>query len=85
MFENRVGQTLHFMAEPENLPVKLAEAKRLSHGQREGGSFSLIMETDAVIEQGTYRLIGEDGLDIAVFIVPIGPFGDGNGYETVFN
>ena len=85
MFENRVGEMLHLKGEPDNLPVKLAEATLLSHSQREGGSFSLVLETDVEIEQGSYQLQDEGGLDIIVFLVPIGPRGDAFGYETIFN
>ena len=65
--------------------VKLAEAALLPHSQREGGSFSLVLETDVEIEQGSYQLQDESDLDVIVFLVPIGPIGDASGYEAVFN
>lgn len=83
VFKPLVGK--HFSVEGIDEDLILAEAKALGHGNREGGSFSLVFVAPdgLVFGQGMLRLTC-DGQSFDLFLVPIGPFGDGSGLEAVF-
>ncbi len=82
-FKPLVGE--RFSVEGSDRSVILAEAKAFGHGEREGGAFSLVFVAEEGIEigQGTLRL-NFDGRSFDLFLIPIGPFGDGHGLEAVF-
>ena len=84
-FESRLGSIFHITVDSGLVPVILKEAKSLGHGRREGGAFSLVFEgpADTDLPQAVYRLQTDDET-LDVFLVPIGPFGDGMGFEAVF-
>jgi len=84
-FESRVGAVFSIELGTGPIPITLKEAKPLGHGVREGGAFSLVFEGDAdtSLPQSIYQLEG-DGETLELFLVPIGPFGEGMGYEAVF-
>lgn len=67
------------------MTLTLSEAAAMGSGAREGGAFSLVFEgpADLMLEQGVFRL-KQDGQCIDLFLVPIGPFGKGMGFEAVF-
>ena len=64
--------------------VTLSEAISLGQSRREGGAVSLVFEgpEELMLEQGTFTLLSDtDVMDL--FLVPIGPFGKGMGFEAV--
>ena len=83
VFKPLVGKC--FSAEGVDENLILAEVKALGHGNREGGSFSLVFVApeSLAVQQGMLRLTC-DGQSFDLFLVPIGPFGDGSGLEAVF-
>lgn len=85
-FQTRVGATFSLAVEDgDDLALTLTEAKALGQGQREGGAFSLVFvgSKDFTLEQGNYLL--KDGeFAVVLFMVPIGPWDEGMGYESVF-
>lgn len=84
-FESCLGQRFRVAVDGAALEVTLVEAKSAGEGIRDGGAFTLMFvgPTDRLLDQGVFEL-SRDDLEIAVFLVPIGPFGDGYGYEAVF-
>ncbi|MEM0989042.1 MAG: hypothetical protein AAGK00_09180 [Pseudomonadota bacterium] len=84
-FEAAIGQTFQVALEDGSFAVKLTEVAGLARAERAGGGFSAVFEgpEGAHLEQGLYRLTGA-GHEIDVFLVPIGPFGQGMGYEAVY-
>lgn len=74
-----------FSVSGANVELTLAEVKALNHGVRDCGSFSLVFVAPegTGIGQGMLRLTC-DGQDFDLFLVPIGPFRDGQGLEAVF-
>lgn len=74
-----------FSVGTSDVELKLAEAKALGHGVRDGGSFCLVFVAPegTGIGQGMLRLSCK-GQEFELFLVPIGPFGDGQGLEAVF-
>ena len=85
-FQKYLGQQFEIANGDTNVKVKLAEVSELGQSVREGGSFSLVFDTadEIGLEQGVYA-VSHDKMDaIELFLVPIGPFGVGEGYESVF-
>ena len=84
-FEGRLGTVYTVDMDGRTVSLKLAEVQAMSSGMREGGAFSAVFEgpdgTD--LPQAIHRLVaGDDALEL--FLVPIGPFGEGMGFEAVF-
>jgi hypothetical protein len=85
-FEPHVGREFAIEADGKRLSLKLGEVERLGAAKREGGAFSLtfLAPPGPFLPQGTYP-IGHPGLGtLELFIVPIGPIGDSNGYQVIF-
>ncbi|MEM7300997.1 MAG: hypothetical protein AAF468_07930 [Pseudomonadota bacterium] len=85
-FEPHIDSQFQIDVDGVMLHVSLAEIERKGGGTREGGSFSLVFTTanDVHFEQGTYAVSNDAFGDVTLFLVPIGPFADGMGYEAVF-
>ncbi len=64
--------------------VTLSEAINIGQSKREGGAVSLVFEgaEDLTLEQGTFTLLSDTEI-MDLFLVPIGPFGKGMGFEAV--
>ena len=85
-FQEYLGQQFEITTSDAAIAVKLAEVSALGQSVREGGSFSLVFESaeEVSLEQGVYAISHKSMDTHELFLVPIGPFGDGNGYESVF-
>lgn len=85
-FQKYFGQQFEILAGDTTFAVKLSEVSELGQSEREGGSFSLVFESaeDIGLEQGVYPMSHPSMDTHELFLVPIGPFGKGNGYESVF-
>jgi hypothetical protein len=70
----------------DDAELKLAEVRRLGAALREGGAFALVFvaTVNPRWSQGIYRLSHPDLGTLEMFLVPIGPFAGGFGYEAVF-
>ena len=69
-----------------SLPLQLVKAE-VSGGQgRDGGAFSLLFATpsDPWLPQAIYRIVHPTRGMMDLFLVPIGPIAEGNGYQAVF-
>jgi hypothetical protein len=68
------------------VPLKLAKVEPVGDSGRAGGAFSLLFVAPKGpwLPQGIYP-IGHQGLGtLEIFLVPIGPVPDGNGYQAIF-
>lgn len=68
------------------LPLRLTKAEALGHAKRAGGAFSLIFVAPVGpwLPQSTYAIEHPTLGAMNMFLVPIGPVSDGNGYQAVF-
>ncbi|WP_229188075.1 DUF6916 family protein [Bradyrhizobium oropedii] len=66
--------------------LKLAKVEPAGNSGRLGGAFSLLFEgpKGAWLPQAIYPVRHPMLGEIEIFLVPIGPLGDGNGYQAVF-
>ncbi|MEM8696428.1 MAG: hypothetical protein AAGE05_10445 [Pseudomonadota bacterium] len=66
--------------------LRLIEIVRKGQGERMGGSFSLLWQsdTDMILPQGSYVLEHGDLGQLELFIVPVGEMDGGVHYEAIF-
>lgn len=85
-FQPHVDSSFQLDVEGASHQLVLKEAARLGSGARAGGSFTLLFQGAADLElpQGIYRLRSDD-VEVELFLVPVGPFGNGRGFEAIFN
>ena len=84
-FDAHLNKAFDVELDGGKLSVVLSEVSGLRHGERDGGAFTLVFEApeDVHLDQGTYKMHSE-GTEVELFLVPIGPFGKGMGFEAVF-
>ncbi len=68
----------------DDLPLTLATATPLPRGPEHGFTLEFVGPTDAVLEQGTYRLVHADLGTMPMFLVPVAEDAAGRHYEAVF-
>jgi hypothetical protein len=85
-FEPRLREEFKLLTPNGEVPLQLAEVRRLGQALRAGGAFSLLLTSPPgpFLPQGIYPLVHPVMGTIELFIVPIGPTGGANGYEAVF-
>ena len=85
-FEPRLRDEFKLLTSNGELPLQLAEVRRLGTALRAGGAFSLLFVSPPgpFLPQGIYPLAHPVMGTIELFIVPIGPAHGANGYEAVF-
>jgi Domain of unknown function (DUF6916) len=68
------------------VPLQLVKVESVTGSIRPGGAFSLIFATPAGpwLPQGIYRVTHPERGTMEIFLVPIGPIKEGNGYQAVF-
>ena len=66
--------------------LRLIEVLRKGKGERMGGSFSLLWQSDneAILPQGNYVMKNGTLGEVELFIVPVGQASEGIHYEAVF-
>ncbi|PTW60066.1 hypothetical protein C8N35_10566 [Breoghania corrubedonensis] len=85
-FTPLIGETFRVRTADREIELVLHEASALGKAVRQGGAFSLVFRGDDGLEIAQqlcpvhHRAIGE----ISLFLVPIGPLGEGMGFEAVF-
>ncbi len=88
-FEMYLGQSWTLSAHASTTSVVLQSVKPLgSPSPRPQTPFSLLLVADRaepVLAQGIYTLDHPNREPLELFVVPIGPHGDGMGYEITFN
>lgn len=85
-FEAITGDPVSLEAGELSIAARIHEVGKLpSHGERQ--SFSVIFRSEAgpQLEQQIVRVRHEDFEELDLFLVPLGPAGDGMDYEAVFN
>jgi hypothetical protein len=85
-FEPHIGEQFPFEANGKRLDLKLVEVERVGAAVREGGAFSLMFLSPRgpFLPQGLYRLQHPTLGPFELFVVPLGPKGDGNQYQVIF-
>lgn len=85
-FEALLGERFALGNGGDTVQLSLAEVSQMGQGMREGGAFSLVFTgpEGVAIPQGTHELSHARAGALSLFLVPIGPFGEGMGYEAVF-
>lgn len=85
-FENVVGDPVSLEAGELSLAARIHEVSKLpSHGERQSFSVIFRSEPGPQFEQQIVR-VRHDSLEaLELFLVPLGPAGDGMDYEAVFN
>lgn len=85
-FEKLDGQTFTVTSVDPAQKLRLIEVLRKGKGERMGGSFSVLWQSDnaTVLPQGSYRMANEEMGEIEIFIVPVGQISEGVHYEAVF-
>jgi hypothetical protein len=68
------------------IPVKLAKVDNVGNSGRAGGAFSLLFAAPkgAALPQAIYQVAHPSLGVMEIFLVPIGPFGGGAGYQAIF-
>lgn len=68
------------------VPLKLAKVEAAGNSGRPGGAFSLLFTTPkgAWLPQAIYPVRHPALGLMEIFLVPIGPLADGNGYQAIF-
>jgi len=85
-FEGIVGDPVSLETGELSIDARIHEVGRLpSHGERQ--SFSVIFRSEAgpQLQQQIVRVRHENFENLDLFLVPLGPAGDGMDYEAVFN
>lgn len=85
-FEPLDGETFTVMAVTPAQQLRLIEVSRKGKGERAGGLFSLLWQSDTqlVLPQGSYVMENDALGEIELFIVPVGRASEGIHYEAVF-
>jgi hypothetical protein len=85
-FEKLDGETFTVMSVEPVLQLRLIETARKGKGERMGGSFSLLWQSDSdtILPQGSYVMKHEALGELELFIVPVGQVSEGVHYEAVF-
>jgi hypothetical protein len=85
-FEKLDGETFTVTAADPAIELRLIEIVRKGKGERMGGSFSLLWQSnsDAILPQGSYVLNHAELGELELFIVPVGQASEGVHYEAIF-
>jgi len=68
------------------VPIRLAKVEPVGNSGRPGGAFSLLFASanGPWLPQAIYPVRHPALGVMEIFLVPIGPLGDGNGYQAIF-
>jgi hypothetical protein len=85
-FEPRLGEPFRLQAPTGETLMTLAEVRRLGSALRQGGAFALVFVAQGMPRrpQAIYSVSHPELGTLEMFLVPIGPFAGGDGYEAVF-
>ncbi len=85
-FEARRNGPVTLEAGGETMALTIAEINAMGTSSREGGAFSVVFRgpRGPVVEQAIHRLTFGADERADIFLVPLGPDGDGMLYEAVF-
>jgi len=85
-FKPRLQDEFRLTAPAGEIVMKLVEVLRVGHAARKGGAFSLMFLSPKgpFLPQAIYPLAHPALGTLELFLVPLGPTGDGNAYQAVF-
>jgi hypothetical protein len=85
-FTPQLGAIFNMDAAGAVVPLRLVKAEASGGQGREGGAFSLLFAAPAGpwLPQAIYRVVHPTRGTMDLFLVPIGPIAEGNGYQAVF-
>jgi len=86
-FESRLGETFRIQADTEWVEATLTEATPVGEGtEGRRAPFSIVLRVpgDRVLPQQIYGVAHAGIGEFELFLVPIGPDGEGMRYEAVF-
>jgi hypothetical protein len=85
-FESHQNAEFKLGAADTEITLKLVKVSRLGAAVRKGGAFSLVFVSapGPYLAQSIYQVSHPSIGTHPLFLVPIGPREDGNGYEAVF-
>ncbi|KWV46306.1 hypothetical protein AS156_21640 [Bradyrhizobium macuxiense] len=85
-FSRHLDETFDMQTDGGVVSLKLAKVEPLGHAKREGGAFSVLFVAPAGprLRQSIYPVVHPDLGRMEIFLVPIGPMADGNGYQSIF-
>ena len=85
-FKPHLGSQFDVQAAGGAIPMKLSRVDPAGDSGRRGGAFSLIFAAPRGpwLEQAIYPMRHAALGVMEIFLVPIGPVGDANGYQAIF-
>ncbi|MBR0783843.1 DUF6916 family protein [Bradyrhizobium iriomotense] len=85
-FRPHLNGTFNLRNGGEQVALRLVRVDRAGESGRAGGAFSLLFATaqGAWLPQAIYAVEHAAFGAIDIFLVPIGPIAEGNGYQAVF-
>jgi len=86
-FRNVVGQAIEIEVDEARVPARIDEVKAMNRQpDQERQPFSVVLVTDvaARVEQRIFTLHQAELGSFELFLVPLGPKGEGMAYEAVF-
>lgn len=85
-FSPLVGASFDIQTEAGVVPLRLASVDAAGNSGRPGGAFSLIFVAPKGpwLGQAIYPVTHAKLGTVEIFLVPVGPTGEGNGYQAVF-
>jgi len=85
-FRPHLGSQFDVQAGGETIAMKLSRVDPTGESGRKGGAFSLIFAAPRGpwLQQAIYPMRHAAMGAMELFLVPIGPVGDANGYQAVF-
>lgn len=85
-FEARRDRPVTLRAGGESMTLTIAEINPIGASPREGGAFSVVFSgpTEPVVDQAIHTLTFGADERADIFLVPLGPDGEGMLYEAVF-
>jgi hypothetical protein len=86
-FESFRDKSIRLTVNGESMALAIAEVTPVSGPERKGGAFSVLFRgpMEPIVEQAIHHIEIESAGAAALFIVPLGPDGEGMLYEAVFN
>ncbi len=85
-FTSHTNDVFEMQAADAVVPLKLVKVEPAGNSGRNGGAFSLLFAAPKGpwLPQATYQVQHPARGTMEIFLVPIGPIADDNGYQAIF-
>ena len=87
VFEERRQADVHLFLEDQQVDLEITDIRRLGGDtERTGGAFSVVFAAPSTpeLDQAIYQMAIDGIGSLALFLVPVGQFGEQRHYEAVF-